>query len=71
MTSLKVVLVVDETAGQEVRRLGQPAGVGVDERTTVIDTLLGQGAPVLQGRLGDAADGHRVDVDVAGRRPCR
>src|SRR5690349_11400223 len=35
-------LVVDETAGEEVRRLGQPAGVGVHDRDDGDDALLGE-----------------------------
>jgi hypothetical protein len=57
---------VHEAAGEEVRGLDQLAGVGVDDRHHGDDALLGERAPVLQRRLGRAADGHAVDVDVAG-----
>ena len=57
---------VGEAADQEVRRVGQLAAVRVDDAQHRDHALLGEGAAVLEVHLGHAADGLRVDVDVAG-----
>ena len=47
---------VHEAADQEVGRLGELAGVGVDDGEHRDDALLGQRPAVLERGLGDAAD---------------
>ena len=65
------VRLVLEAADQEVGRVGELAGVGVDDRQHGDDALLGQRAAVLEGGLGDAADGLARRRRRCPRGPCR
>ena len=64
---LEVARRVLEAADQEVGRVGERAGVGVDDRQHGDHALLGERAAVLERGLGDPADDLAVDVHVARR----
>ena len=55
-----------EAVGQVVGVFGELAGVGVDDAHDRHHALLREGAPHVQGLLGGATDGHRIDIHQPG-----